>query len=948
MTARRFVLRLLVITAPVILLIWAGIIAFLMENQRAALLGAERDTLNFSRAFEENITRTIESIDTTIRSIRAARARDPAHFNIADWERDSGLSRDITLQLATTDRHGIVTASNLGPITSRIDLSDRPHFRATRDATGDTLLIGQPVIGRVSGKWSVQFVRKLFDAGGAFDGILVASLDPAFLSRFSKSLSIGRGMMLLAGSDGVVRAAAPENLMPIGSNLDSVGLAEPIRGAALGSLVTRAGADHIDRIVSWRRMDGLGLVVAVGLSRADILAEFRRYRMNGIALGGVFSLLTLLVGFVLLRNRHEMMRSQAILEGAVQNISQGLFVVDQRRRVPVMNARAIELLGFPAHLARPGVLFDDILQWQLESGEFDNAEAEAIRSLARSGGFTAGSSLYHRTRPNGTVLEFQSKLLDSGLAVRTITDITAQRHHETELAKARDAAMAAARARSAFLATMSHEIRTPLNGVIGIANLLEEMELGREQREHVRLIKRSGDHLLTLINDVLEFSRLDAGRIELEAVAFDPAALVRDACDLFVALAMMKGLHLSTTIEGAIPPLALGDPGRLRQVLLNLVGNAVKFTEQGWVRVALRVAPVPPEKAGADVRLEFSVADSGIGMAPEAVAGMFEEFTQMDGSISRRYGGSGLGLAICRRLVELMGGRIEVDTALGRGSCFRFGVQLPVVDGTVSGVEVVAETNQIEARSLRVLLVEDNQINQLVARHMLERLGHSSVTANNGLEALAVLKDQSFDLILMDAMMPEMDGLAATRHIRAHEGRAHQLIVGLTAGSRHEDLAACLDAGMDIVTTKPITIDRLRAAIAEGLAKTRASARFAPPRPALPVPGRWEELLDELGPEVAEQIGLAFVEDSAERLTTLREANIAGDQTSLIRVSHAIAGMARNVGAEALADRAKALELSVDRMSKAEIDTALDAMDAARGEAVTRILASLRAISAAA
>jgi len=945
MTTRRFALRLIIITAPVLLLIWAGITAFLHENQRAALDGAERDTLNFSRAFEENITRTIDSIDTTIRSVRAARARDPEHFNITDWERDSGLSRDITLQLALTDRAGIVTASNLGPITSRIDLSDRPHFKSTRDAPGDTLLIGLPVIGRVSGKWSVQFVRKLFDANGAFDGMLVASLDPEFLSRFSKSLNIGRGMMLLAGADGVVRAAAPLTLMPIGSGLDSYGLLEPFRKAPLGTLVTEAGADHVERLVSWRRMDGLGLVVAVGLSREDVLAEFHRYRLNGLAIGGVLSLITILSGFAMIRSRSEMMRSQAILEAAVQNISQGLLVVDQQRHVPVMNARAIELLGFPPHLARPGVLFDDILQWQLSSGEFDSDEADEIRRLARSGGFSVGSSLYYRTRPNGTVLEFQSKQLESGLAVRTITDITAQRLYEANLAHARDAAMAAARARSAFLATMSHEIRTPLNGVIGIANLLEEMELGREQREHVRLIKRSGDHLLTLINDVLEFSRLDAGRIELETVAFDPAALVRDASDLFVALAMMKGLKLSTAIEGTIPPLAIGDPGRLRQVLLNLVGNAVKFTEQGWVRVSLRGEAATDDLAQTHVRLVFSVADSGIGMAPDTVASMFEEFTQMDGSISRRYGGSGLGLAICRRLVKLMGGRVEVDTALGQGSCFHFGVLVPIAADTQEAGRPLPAPVQIEARSLRVLLVEDNQINQLVARHMLERLGHSSVTANNGIEALALLKEQGFDLILMDAMMPEMDGLAATRHIRRQEGEAHQLIVGLTAGSRHEDLAACLEAGMDVVTTKPITIDRLRAVIAEGLAKTLPAT--IPPPPVAVTPGRWEELMEELGPEVAEQIGLAFIEDSAERLATLREAAAGGDVLTLIRVAHAVAGMARNVGAETLGDRAKALELSADRISREEIVVALDGMANGREEAVTRISTSLRTASAA-
>ena len=872
------------------------------------------------------------------------------------------------MQIALTDATGVVTASNLGPVDGTISIADRKHFLGTRDSAGDSLLIGTPVIGRVSGQWSVQFVRKLFRADGAFDGVIVASLDPRFLSRFSKPLDIGRGMLLLAGQDGIVRAASPISAMPLATDLQSLGLTMPFSGQAFGTLVTREAQDGVERITSWRRIDGLGLVVMVGMSRGDALAVFYMNTRIGLLLGLGMTAVALLVAFALIRNRRDTMQSQAILEGAVENISQGLLVVDPQRRIAVLNARAIELLGLPAHLARRGVAFDDILAWQLSSGEFDGGATAKVRSLAESGGFASDADFYHRTRPNGVVLELRSKVLETGLAVRTITDITEQQHHETELATARDAAMAAAKARSAFLATMSHEIRTPLNGVIGIASLLEDMELGEAQRAHVRLIRRSSDHLLTLINDVLDFSRLDAGRIELERIVFDPLALVQDAADLFLALAAMKGLHLSTDTSKGVPPLLIGDPGRLRQVLLNLVGNAVKFTEQGWVRIGLAVEPVDDALGVDRVRLCLSVADSGIGMAPEAVAGMFAEFTQMDGSISRRYGGSGLGLAICQRLVGLMGGEITVDTREGEGSCFRFATILeraaPVE--TLPEPELLAGPAQdpaLDMATRHALLVEDNKINQLVARHILERLGYGVTIAGNGLEALAALDRGAFDLVVMDAMMPEMDGLTATRHIRGGEATDQRmLILGLTAGSRTEDLDACIEAGMDAVTTKPVILERMRAAIAEAAANNRqgriaqvadgtangSATEAASGFQTLScearqggLSSRWAELAGDVGTELADQIARDFIEDATARIATLHEASRQGDHQTLRQMAHALAGMGRNVGADAMAATATALEHGSEGLSEAALSHSVAVLKSDLRLAVNDLTASL-------
>jgi signal transduction histidine kinase/CheY-like chemotaxis protein/HPt (histidine-containing phosphotransfer) domain-containing protein len=866
-----------------------------------------------------------------VRALRTARSHDPAHFDIVAWERDSGLTRDLTLQISLSDRTGIVMTTNLEPVPRPISIADRDHFQQTRDQDGDALFVSRAVIGRVSGKWSVQFARKLFDTGGAFDGIVVASLDPAFLSRFNASLDNGRTALLLAGQDGFLRAVAPSTVAKLDTDLSRTPLMAGVLAVPQGTMEMAGTIDSLDRIYSWRRVDPYGLVVAVGLSRTDVLADYRSNLRGCVSIGIGLTLVTLLVGMVLAGNRRDLLRSRAILLAAVDNINQGLIVVDPERHVPVLNARAAELLGLPEALTRPGFAFDALLAWQLDSGEFSGPEAERARALVRSGGIEHGTSVYHRTRRNGTVLEIRTKALDTGLAVRTYTDITEQRHTAQVLADARDAAEAAGRVRSEFLAVMSHEIRTPLSGMIGVAGLLADMELEPAQRDYVRLILQSGDHLLELINQVLDFSRLEAERVQLEEVDFDPGALARGTVEMCMIQASTKGLHLSAIVGDAVPEAVTGDPGRLRQILLNLIGNAVKFTEQGWISVTLTHEPA----ADGRVRLLFSVADSGIGIIPDAIERMFQEFTQLDGSTSRRFGGSGLGLAISRRLVELMGGSIAVESQPGAGSTFRFGVTLKLAASGVvgalgmeaaSGVQVglgVQVGSGVEP-SLCILLAEDNPTNRLVALRILERLGHRPDAVGSGLEVIAALALTHYDLILMDVMLPDMDGLTATRQIRATEQpEARIAIVGLTAGSSKENLDACLEAGMDAVTTKPVTLARLRAAIAAGRA---ASVR--PPvtdggRASTP---RLRELAETLGEEAVAEIVQAFTEDTQSHLATMRAAAARDDTNAIYRCAHSVAGAARNVGAEALAKRASALEETVGSLSATRIAMEIAAM----------------------
>jgi CheY-like chemotaxis protein/HPt (histidine-containing phosphotransfer) domain-containing protein len=358
----------------------------------------------------------------------------------------------------------------------------------------------------------------------------------------------------------------------------------------------------------------------------------------------------------------------------------------------------------------------------------------------------------------------------------------------------------------------------------------------------------------------------------------------------------------------------------LRQILLNLVGNAIKFTGRGSVTLSLEQAPAIDGR----VELRFSVADSGIGIVPEAVDRMFQDFTQMDASISRRFGGSGLGLAICRRLVELMGGTITVESQPGLGSVFRFDVMVrPASDLPAAGATVVSEPET--ARNLRVLVAEDNLTNQFVALRLLERLGHHAEAVGDGAAAVSRLglEPDHYDLVLMDVMMPEMDGLTATRRIRASEGLgSHVTIVGLTAGARAENLSDCLTAGMDAVTTKPVTLASLRAAIAEGLeaAGRRPGCLEADPCPA--------DLREALGDDLLQDILVMFGEDTQINLDVMRDAASRNDLQTLGRIAHSVAGAARTVGAAGLDVVATRLQHDVGSLSASTICAAIDAMQA--------------------
>jgi PAS domain S-box-containing protein len=670
---------------------------------------------------------------------------------------------------------------------------------------------------------------------------------------------------------------------------------------------------------------------------AEASAAFRKTRLTMLVLGLSGAGIALLVAFVVLqRTRHlaaDMDRERTKFRTLFETNTDGIVILD-RHGFKECNPATLDMFRMRS--------VDDFLRCRPEDlGAPVQPDGRSAHDAAMAGirqAFEQGHATMQwlGRRSDGSTfpveIDLHAMTLDGRLHLQAIMrDVTAQKAAEAALQEAHDVAVATTRLKSQFLANVSHEIRTPLNGIIGMTRLLLGTPLDERQRDYAETVSRSAESLLAIINDLLDFSKIEAGRLTVERIPFQLDELLQDVLALQAPRAQAKGLSLVVDRRCELPEWLLGDPLRVRQILLNLVDNAIKFTAQGEVRIIVEPARLP---AGEGYR--FTVSDTGIGIPTEAQSRIFEAFAQADGSTSRRYGGTGLGLAICRQLAELMQGRLMLDSQPGAGSAFHLDLPLPVTEAPVEQSESMPDLPHF--CNTRVLVAEDNPVNQKLTRLMLENLGVEVLEAHDGRAAWELVRQEPLDLVLMDCHMPELDGLQATRAIRAWEadqGLARLPIIALTANAMPGFEETCRQAGMDGYLLKPLREEGLARTLAHWLPDKAISA--TPPASAKSPQAAVSACFDmekirrvcrDDAAQVQEMLAL-FINSSQPLLAGLRQACAARQAEQAARLSHQLKGAAAYIGAEAMTLAARCAEGAAKAQAWDRLQTCLTELETA-------------------
>jgi signal transduction histidine kinase len=819
--------------------------SLLLQTERAdALANGQARVTRFVDGAEAAFNRSFMGVDALLAGL-AVHLGEEGTQALATHELHQSLRQNLLLHdLVFLDAQGRVLAAGQDS-TQRAGLQLPAGFlQEVLAQAAPAMVISVPATDSTSAE-SVLFLGRPLQWLGQ-PALLVAEVPVSLVaSILSQSVDVDGLSVSLERRDGQLLASAPAALRVNG---DRIALA-PLEAASANGQAWQAPGrlDGAPALVASRPTLYPGVMLAASLRVDAALRDIDKRRSIILAASGGF-ILTLLgaagLGHAYLRRmgrtQADLAASKATLEQALAAMGDGFVLWDAHHRVVAWNHRYLELFPWLRDVIAVGATARSLGEVAARvtmphATEQERQDWMAWRHSVRE----RGQGAFSQVAANGLTVDTIERRTSDGGMVSLHRDVTAQ---ERELAAAKVAADSANEAKTRFLATMSHEMRTPLNGVLGMIGLLLAGPLNPTQRHQAELIRRSGNTLLSVLNDVLDLSKIEAGRMDLEVLPFRLVDAVQEVISLMEVRALPKQLMLKLVLAPDLPPVLCGDASRLRQVLFNLVGNALKFTERGGVVVSLSVHDTPDAAWPGDdidpkVNLMITVQDTGIGIPADALPRLFARFSQADTSTARRYGGTGLGLAISKEIVGLMGGSITVQSIEGQGSCFT--VVLPMAEGKLPeptpaapGAALAAMGDGTGARRLRVLAAEDNAVNQILIKTLVEHLGHQCDLVATGVEAMQQVQVAQYDLVLMDIQMPEMDGTVATQRIRALPGAVGRLpILAMTANVSREQQAGYLAVGMNGVVPKPIEPDQLARAIRLAMALApEAEAEAAQPR----------------------------------------------------------------------------------------------------------------------
>ena len=824
------------ITVSVLLLLIVGTTLYwwqlttLAEKLRAETLRqAEFRAHQVNGAAAEQISMLFQQVDAATEELANLYVPNKAAAFDADARRVAQrLPGQSVLQVGVIDAKGYLVYSSLGTGIG-IFLGDREHFKVHLETEKDRLFISKPVLGRASKQWSIQFSRPV-RRNGQLAGVVVLSVSPSYLQKALISLTLDTDdVVAVFRENGDYLARNQDHENSLGKN---VGPNRPFVGPVAtpnGSFSAVANYDKVRRIFQWQRLNAYPVTVVLSLSEATVLKPIEEiiYRNRSYAAIGTTLLWALVLLAILLMRKVLAQREQVIERSAQLRLmtdsakDYALIMLDPEGNIISWSDGARRLKGYEETEVLGKSMDIFYTPEDLAAGV-----PARMRELARQTGRSEEEGW--RIRKDGTrfyadvvlstILNGEGKFVGYAKVTR---DIIQRKEANDALLEAKIAAEAANRAKSQFVANMSHEIRTPMNAVLGMLQMLQHTELTPRQLDYVQKTHSAATTLLGILNDILDFSKVEAGKLELERAPFRFDKLLRNLSVVLSAAVHSKQLEVLFDLDTAIPHAARGDQLRLQQILLNLAGNAIKFTEQGEVIISLRALHVAPDR----MRIAIAVRDTGIGISEDKRKLIFEGFSQAEASTSRRYGGTGLGLAITQRLVRLMGGELKVESTPGQGSNFHFELELPRDEETLS-LERDAHMARNPAnlpRRMRVLIVDDNAAAREVLTRMVGHMGWEAITVDSGAAALQRLREaraqeSDFEVIFIDWVMPGMDGWETVQHIRAeHLGPKAPVVIMVTAHGR-ELLAERLGSGtnpLDGFLVKPVTPSMLFDAVAD-------------------------------------------------------------------------------------------------------------------------------------